>query len=132
MQLYRTSDYAARWPNHAVKKETIVYLKALGSLTPNDAVIFNHVSGYTGTDEGDYPQPTPVEEYYTGRTVLNFRKIEDLKRDLKWLRERTEEPFDSIIVSAEKDGLRDVARSLHLAGDLYALPGRYALVVKGG
>lgn len=132
MQLYRTSDYAARWPNHAMKKETIVYLDALGSLSPNDAVIFNHLKDYTGEDDGDYPQPNPMEEYYTGRTVLNFRKIEDLKRDLKWLRERTDEPFDSIIVSTEKDSLRDVARSLRLAGDLYALPGRYVLVVKGG
>lgn len=131
-QIHRTSEYVAAWPNHVMKKETIDYLKTLGSLTENDAVIFNYVEGYQGNRDSAYPQPDPVEEYYTGRTVLSFTNLEDLKRDLKWLRDRAEEPFDSIIVSKDKESLRDISRSLELPGDVYIVAGRrYAFLVRG-
>ncbi len=48
--------------------------------------------------ESFYPQTAPVFEYYVSMPMLSFQNIDDMVRDYKWLKNRSEFPFYSIIV----------------------------------
>ncbi len=97
-------------------------------MTTTDTVMFRLVD----RREGDYPQPNPMTEYYTESTVLHFKKEVDLVRDWLWLKRRSEEPFDSLLVTEDVDTLESIAGELKVPFEVEAIFGLYIIKVPAG
>ncbi|MBI5643614.1 MAG: hypothetical protein HY954_09110 [Deltaproteobacteria bacterium] len=127
MQASRTVAYLRLWPNNVFEEQAVSYLKKLGSVSKSDdAVIFNIQPDFKKLN----PQPNPSEEYYSGRLILNFKNTADFIKDYGWIRRRSEYPFDSIIVTPEKNIMIEAARSLSLSGELRKIDDKYVLMVE--
>lgn len=113
-QIYRTINYVKDWPNHKVSRQLIDFARSLKQIAGNnDTAIFRLDS----MSLSRYPAISFEAEYYMDMPVLSFKRIPDLARDYKWLRNRSEFPFRAIIL-ATTDEEADKIRQL-VGGDEY-------------
>ncbi len=68
-----------------------------------------------------YPQIAPLVEYYMGTPVLSFKKILDLVHDYKWLKNRSEHEFYSIILSANQENTKELMKLFSGSKDVSVL-----------
>jgi len=124
-QAVRTVDYLGEWPNNAVNVRWVEHIKRIGSLVEGNPVLFELVE----ESPVDYPQPSPIDEYYLGGTILSFKNPEDLLHDLYWLRRHSREPFDALIVSWDYEILRRMAASIGVPYDVEVIDESFILRV---
>ncbi len=119
-QIYRTVDYVREWPNNQVSKDIIDFSKSLKK-TVGDKDTITFCLDENSPDR--YPQIAPLVEYYVGTPVLSFKRIPDLIHDYKWLKNRSEYEFYSIILSANQENTKELMKLFGGSKDVSVLTG---------
>jgi len=105
VQIARTYNYLEHWPDtNTWPIAKIEFDKKIKNLLPGDRVVFEMFYPSSGI--------SPVDEYYMGNLILNFTTINDLVRDLIYLKKRSEFPFGSIIITDKKETSEEIRTSL--------------------
>lgn len=95
-----TYAYIKYWPNNVWPDEKISFDKKIKKLAPDDRIIFQMFGTereITGPDR--YPMAASEDEYYIDSPILGFTNANDLTRDFKYLKNRSEFPFYAIIIT---------------------------------
>lgn len=109
----RTYDYIKQWPNNVWPAENISFDKKIKNLVAGDKVVFQMLGPdreIAGSDR--YPMATSEDEYYIGSPVLGFTNTADLIRDLNYLKQRSEFPFNAIIIADQEATIEKVQQKL--------------------
>jgi hypothetical protein len=107
-QINRTYAYAKNWPNNVWSAESISFDTKIKNIITGDKVIFKLLD-----DPNRYPMVASEDEYYTDAPILGFTDINDLIRDLTYLKNRSEFPFSAIIIADQKEAVRKIRDNLN-------------------
>lgn len=107
VQTARTYNYLKHWlDTNTWPIAKIEFDKKIKNLLPDDKIVFDiH-------DSNRETLSNAVDEYYMGNLILNFTTINDLVRDLIYLKKRSEFPFGSIIIADRKETSEKIRTSL--------------------
>lgn len=112
LHVKETHTYVKQWsPNQFDQKLTGLAAEIKSAADGRDAVAFR----LDTEDHRRYPQAEAVFEYYSGLPVLSFNNPEDLKRDLTWLKSRSEFPFKAVVVVKNEE----VKNRYKLSADIF-------------
>ncbi|MCR4283772.1 MAG: hypothetical protein NUV64_00435 [Parcubacteria group bacterium] len=116
---------------YRVDYDIIDFYRILRSLSSNDSIIF-----YITHKEGEYftSNPISIREYYAEGLILDSLKYEDVINNYLLLKQYSEEFFDSIIVSTEREPLEKILKALSMDVDgiseIKLIKSRYVMVIK--
>ncbi len=114
----RTYAYVKDWPNNKVDKNIIEFAALLKNIRDdNDAVVFR----MDNTEPYRYSQIAAVTEYYIDMPVLSFKNTSDLIDDFKWLKNRSEFPFYSIILVNSSEEAETIKKGIGPANENYKI-----------
>lgn len=99
-EINRTSQYVKDWPNHAIEPSLMKAYQEMGSMIDDGVIFYIDVNSY-----GQYLQPPPPFEYYSGRTVLFFKHPDDAVRDFLWFKRNSSHPFQAVISSPQAEAI---------------------------
>lgn len=126
MQAERSVKFVNEWPNNVIRQDLLDYYGKIDSLTEGDSVIFNMDPEFTEP----YQQPDPLEEYYAGGMILNFKSLDDLVRDYLWLKDRSEYPYSPVIIAPDIDIVKEFADGAGEAGEIRRVGSKYAFIIR--
>ena len=96
----RTYEYIKNWPNNVWPAKNLSFDKKIKNLTSGDKVVFQMLGTeqeISGSDR--YPMAASEDEYYIGSPILGFTSLNDLVRDLQYLKNRSKFPFNIVIIT---------------------------------
>ncbi|MFC1756623.1 hypothetical protein ACFLZC_00475 [Patescibacteria group bacterium] len=99
VQAQRTYSYILEWPNNTVDKEVISFTKEIKDIEGENKVIFK----LDGTIPTRHHHASLVLEYYMNMPIMSFKYSFDLVRDYKWLKDRSEYPFYSVVLTTTEE-----------------------------
>ncbi len=106
VQIARTYNYLKHWSDtNTWPIAKIEFDKKIKNLLPSDKIVFE-------IHDSNREALNAVDEYYMGNLILNFTTINDLVRDLIYLKKRSEFPFGSIIIADRKETSEEIRTSL--------------------
>ncbi len=109
----RTYAYIKNWPNNIWPAESISFDKKIKNLTSGDKVVFQMLGfdrEVSGSDR--YPMAASEDEYYIDAPILGFTNTNDLIRDFTYLKEHSEFPFSTIVVTDQKSTIEKIRQKL--------------------
>lgn len=126
----RIYAYIKMWPNNVWPAESINFDKKIKNLFFGDKVIF-HMSGLNREVSGSdrYPMAASEDEYYMDAPILSFTNINDLIRDLNYLKNRSKFPFSAIIITDNKETMDAIRKNLKSKMLPSQIDSRYILTI---
>lgn len=99
-QFYSTFIYMKDWPNNRPDQKIIEFSKTIRTIAPGKEKITFRILPENTIWKSQFP--TFNFEYYLGMPKIDFANTQDLLVDFWWLRNRSEYPFYSFIISENK------------------------------
>lgn len=131
MQAKRTYAYIKQWPNNVWPMEKIDFDRKIKNLISGDKVIFQMLGvnrEISGSDR--YPMAASEDEYYTDAPVLGFTNTADLIRDFNYLKNRSEFPFNVIIIADQEEIIQKIQQELKTKNPILKIDNRFILIIK--
>lgn len=113
IQANRTYAYLKQWPNNVWPVEKIEFDKKIKNVVSGDKVIFQMFGpeqNFSGVDR--YPMAASEDEYYVDAPILGFTDTNDLIRDFNYLKKRSEFPFNTIMITDQKETTEKIRQKL--------------------
>ncbi len=105
-----TLVYIKEWPNNKPDQKVIEFSKTIKTILPNEERFAFRIIPKNPIWKSQYG--TFNMDYYFGMPKIDFANIENLLTDFWWLRNRSEYPFYSLIVSENKIDVEKIQREL--------------------
>lgn len=130
IQSKRTYNYIKEWPNNVWPAESISFDKKIKNLVSGNKVIFQ-MSGLdreiVGSDR--YPMAASENEYYIDAPILGFTNTADLIHDFNYLKNHSEFPFNSIIVTDKEEVAKKIRRELKNKEPISKIDNHFILII---
>ena len=110
VQFYSTYNYIKDWPNNKPDQKVIEFSKEIKTLYPNEEKITFRILPQNPVWKSQFG--TFNMEYYFGMLKIDFANTKDLLADFLWLRNRSEYPFYSFIVSENRSDILKIRQEL--------------------
>ena len=131
IQAKRTYAYIKQWPNNVWPAESINFDKKIKNLVFGDKVIFQILGPdreIFGSDR--YPMAASEDEYYIDAPILGFTNTDDLIRDFNYLKNRSEFPFNTIIIADQKPIIEEIKTKLKIKELVLKIDNKFILIIK--
>lgn len=110
VRFYDTMIYVKDWPNNRPAQEVIEFSREIKTLYQNEEKIAFRVIPKNPIWKSQFS--TFNMEYYMGMPTIDFANTSDLIADFKWLKKRSEYPFNSFIISENRSDVEKIRQEI--------------------
>ena len=131
-QLSNTWDYMKNWPNNKPDQKVIEFSKNIENLHPGEEKMAFRIFPKNPTWKSQFP--TFNFEYYLAIPKIDFANAQDLLIDFWWLRNISEYPFYSFIISENKSEVEKIrqeliVKNLKNISPILGIQGQYLFII---